>query len=80
MNSEFENFASKKCCESNLKLLEDCGSEVLENIATEDETFLTFFVSECQRESAEWRLLHEFSARKLRCGSVNGYDFILSVF
>lgn len=68
------------CCKSNLKLLDEYGSRFLENIVTEDETPLSLYSPESKRESSEWRMPHESAARKLRCGTAHGREFMLSVF
>lgn len=69
-----------ECCKSNLKLLNEYGDRFLENIVTEDETPLSLYSPESKRESTEWRLPSESAARKLRCGTAHGREFMLSVF
>ena len=42
-----------QCCKSNLKLLKECESKVLDNNSTEKETSLTLYVLDSELESIE---------------------------
>ena len=51
------------CCRDNIRIYEELGDQMLDNIVTEDETPLSLYVPEDRRSSKEWKLPGEVSSR-----------------
>ena len=66
--------------ENNLKLYEELGDDLINNIITQDETPLSLYIPSTKAESKEWTMPGEKPAKKLKVGLIHRKSMILSTF